>query len=69
MLYNLRPANVNKNYLARLDFLDLCLLGETGTGKTRAAKLTLTKRDHQAAVGKDLTFRGPIPHVPVESSA
>lgn len=24
MLYNLHPVNVNKNYLARLDFLDLC---------------------------------------------
>lgn len=39
MLYTLQTENVNINYLARLDFLDLCLLGETGTGKTRTAKL------------------------------
>lgn len=39
MLYTLQNENVNLNYLARLDFLDLCLLGETGTGKTRTAKL------------------------------
>src|SRR5215204_6750893 len=38
---------LNKNFcetenlqaLARFDFLDLCLLGETGTGKTHAARL------------------------------
>jgi two-component system, NtrC family, response regulator len=39
MLYTLQNENVNINYLAKLDFLDLCLLGETGTGKTRTAKL------------------------------
>lgn len=39
MLYTSQTENVNINYLARLDFLDLCLLGETGTGKTRTAKL------------------------------
>lgn len=39
MLYTLQNENVNINYLARLDFLDLCLLGETGTSKTRTAKL------------------------------
>lgn len=39
MLYTLQTENVNINYLARLDFLDLCLLGETGTGKTRTARL------------------------------
>ena len=39
MLYTLQNENVNINYLAKLDFLDLCLLGETGIGKTRTAKL------------------------------
>ncbi|MGD9628521.1 MAG: sigma 54-interacting transcriptional regulator [Pyrinomonadaceae bacterium] len=39
MLYTLQTDNVNINYLARLDFRDLCLLGETGTGKTHTAKL------------------------------
>lgn len=39
MLYTLQNENVNINYLAKLDFLDLCLLGETGTSKTRTAKL------------------------------
>jgi transcriptional regulator with GAF, ATPase, and Fis domain len=29
----------NLQWLARFDFLDLCLLGETGTGKTHAARL------------------------------
>lgn len=31
--------NENLQNLARLDFLDLCLLGETGTGKTHTARL------------------------------
>lgn len=31
--------NENLQNLARLDFLDLCLLGETGTGKTHMARL------------------------------
>ena len=39
MLYTLHTENVNINYWARLDFLDLCLIGETGAGKTRTAKL------------------------------
>lgn len=38
MLYTLQNEDVNINYLAKLDFLDLCLLGEPGTGKTRTAK-------------------------------
>jgi len=38
MLYTLQNEDVNINYLAKLDFLDLCLLGESGTGKTRTAK-------------------------------
>ncbi len=38
MLYTLQTENVNINYLARLHFLDLYLLGETGRGKTRTAK-------------------------------
>ena len=29
----------NIEFLARFDFLDLCLLGETGTGKTHTARL------------------------------
>ena len=49
MLYTLQTENVNINYLARLDFLDLCLLGETGTGKTRTARLihTLSPRSNE----------------------
>ena len=38
MLYTLQNEDVNINYLAKLDFLDLCLLGEPNTGKTRTAK-------------------------------
>lgn len=29
----------NLAFFARYDFLDLCLLGETGTGKTHLARL------------------------------
>ena len=39
MLYTLQTDNVNINYLARLDFRDLYLLGKTGKGKTRTGKL------------------------------
>ncbi|MGB7070576.1 MAG: sigma 54-interacting transcriptional regulator [Pyrinomonadaceae bacterium] len=39
MLYTFQSNHVNIEQLARFDFLDLCLLGETGTGKTRTAKL------------------------------
>ena len=37
----LKTLNENNNLtlLARYDFLDLCLLGETGTGKSHTAKL------------------------------
>jgi hydrogenase-4 transcriptional activator len=37
--------------LARFDFLDVCLLGETGTGKTRAAQLI-----HESGPRKDKPF-------------
>lgn len=37
--------------LARFDFLDVCLLGETGTGKTRAAQLI-----HDSGPRKDKPF-------------
>jgi transcriptional regulator with GAF, ATPase, and Fis domain len=37
--------------LARFDFLDVCLLGETGTGKTRAAQLI-----HDSSPRKDKPF-------------
>lgn len=42
----------NLERLARYDFLDLCLLGETGTGKTHAAKLIhdLSPRSKQAFI-------------------
>lgn len=36
---NFQCDPVNIEQLARYDFLDLCILGETGTGKTRAARL------------------------------
>lgn len=39
MLNNLRESAENIELLARFDFLDLCLLGETGTGKTHLARL------------------------------
>jgi len=55
MLYTLKTNNVNINYLARLDFLDLCLLGETGTGKTRTAKLI-----HNLSPRKSSPFIAPI---------
>lgn len=38
MLYTFQSNDVNIEQLARFDFLDLCLLGETGTGKTHTAK-------------------------------
>jgi two-component system response regulator AtoC len=38
MLNNLCESAENIELLARFDFLDLCLLGETGTGKTRTAE-------------------------------
>lgn len=38
MLYTFQSNHVNIEQLARFDFLDLCLLGETGTGKTHTAK-------------------------------
>jgi len=38
MLYTFQSDHVNVEQLARFDFLDLCLLGETGTGKTHTAK-------------------------------
>lgn len=37
--------------LARVDFLDICLLGETGTGKTHAAR-----QIHQLSLRKDKPF-------------
>lgn len=40
MMKNHLPCEAdNINAFARFDFLDVCLLGETGTGKTRAARL------------------------------
>ena len=39
MQNNLLETTENIELLARFDFLDLCLLGETGTGKTHTAKL------------------------------
>lgn len=39
MMKNTLCETENLRLLARFDFLDLCLLGETGTGKTRAARL------------------------------
>ncbi len=38
MLYTFQSNRVNIEQLARFDFLDLCLLGETGTGKTHTAR-------------------------------
>lgn len=38
MQNNLLETTENIELLARFDFLDLCLLGETGTGKTHTAK-------------------------------
>lgn len=40
--------NANLKTLARYDFLDICLLGETGTGKSHTAKLIhdLSPRSH-----------------------
>ncbi|MGD9590723.1 MAG: sigma 54-interacting transcriptional regulator [Pyrinomonadaceae bacterium] len=45
MLYTLQNENVNINFLAKLDFLISCLLGETGTSKTRTAKLIRKLRE------------------------
>lgn len=39
MLRNAFSETQSLQMLARFDFLDLCLLGETGTGKTHAARL------------------------------
>ncbi|MGH9947584.1 MAG: hypothetical protein ACRD6X_10310 [Pyrinomonadaceae bacterium] len=39
MLNNFHSEADNLGQLARNDFLDLCLLGETGTCKTRTARL------------------------------
>jgi transcriptional regulator with GAF, ATPase, and Fis domain len=39
MLNNLRETAENIELLARFDFLDLCITGETGTGKTHLARL------------------------------
>ena len=50
MLNNLNePENIT--FLARYDFLDLCILGETGTGKTHLARLI-----HDSSPRKDKPF-------------
>ena len=50
MLNNLNdPEDIT--FLARYDFLDLCILGETGTGKTHLARLI-----HNASPRKDKPF-------------
>lgn len=47
----LTPRKCKQKLSGTSRFSRSVLLGETGTGKTRAAKPTLTKGDHQAAVG------------------
>ncbi|HLM62118.1 MAG TPA: sigma 54-interacting transcriptional regulator, partial [Pyrinomonadaceae bacterium] len=39
MLRNTLCETEKLRFLARFDFLDVCLLGETGTGKSHAARL------------------------------
>lgn len=52
MLNNLNePENIT--FLAQYDFLDLCILGETGTGKTHLARLI-----HNTSPRKDKPFVG-----------
>lgn len=52
MLNNILETTENIELLASFDFLDLCLLGETGTGKTHTAKLihALSPRSKEAFV-------------------
>lgn len=50
-MFNNHNETGSLELLARFDFLDVCLLGETGTGKTRAAQLI-----HDLGPRKDKPF-------------
>lgn len=56
--------NGNLTLLAGYDFLDLCLLGETGTGKTHTARLIhdMSPRAKKAVCGRELCRTDALDH-------